>query len=236
MGASGLFPTVDTSFITEGWAGHLSYLLLVLSMLMRRMLWLRLCVIASALVGIAFDFFWLGNPVGVFWQALLVAVNVAELTILWRNDRRAVFSDEEDGFRAQFLLGLSPGRARRFLDLGRWEDLPEGKVLTVEGETPEFLCYIAMGEVAVHSGGRLVRVVAAGHFIGEMSLLGEGGAVATAILQTPARVWRIERAKVVRLRQTNHATMGVLEAAFARDMRAKLVFQNTLRPKEDASA
>ncbi|MGX9353020.1 Crp/Fnr family transcriptional regulator [Shimia sp. W99] len=227
--------SVDTSFITEGWAGHLSYLLLVLSMLMRRMLWLRIFVIASALAGIAFDYFWLNNPVGVFWQSLLVIVNLAELAILWRNDRRAVFSEEENSFRAQFLLAMSPGQARRFLDLGRWEDLPEGRVLTVEGVQPEFLCYLSDGEVAVHTDGRLVRVVGGGHFIGEMSLIGEEVAAATVILQTPARVWRIERAKVVRLRQTNHATMAVLEAAFARDMRAKLMFQNA-RPESDSSA
>ncbi|PSL18552.1 Crp/Fnr family transcriptional regulator [Shimia abyssi] len=218
--------SLDTSFITDGWAGHLSYLLLVLSMLMRSMLWLRLMVVASALAGIAFDYFWLGNPVGVFWQSLLVAVNLAELAILWRNDRRAVFSVEEDAYRTQLLAGLTPGQARRFLDRGRWEELPEGKILTTEGQTPEFLSYLSSGEVAIHIDGRLVRVVEGGHFIGEMSLVGEDGAVATTILQTPCRVWRIERDKVLRLRETNHATLAVLEAAFARDMRSKLIFEN----------
>lgn len=218
--------SMDTSFVTEGWAGHLSYLLLVLSMLMRRMLWLRLLVIASALAGIAFDHFWLQNPVGVFWQSLLVLVNLAELAILWRNDRRAVFSGEEQDFRMRFLGSLSPGQARRFLDMGRWEDLDEGEVLTVEGKRPEFLCYVAEGNVCVQSDGRLVREVTEGHFIGEMSLIGDDKASATTVLSTPARVWRIERAKILRLRQTNHASMAALEAAFAKDMRAKLVFQN----------
>ena len=58
---------VDVSFITEGWMGHLSYLLLVFSMLMRRMLWLRLFVTASAVAGVLFDGLWLQNWVGVFW-------------------------------------------------------------------------------------------------------------------------------------------------------------------------
>ncbi|TNF62904.1 MAG: cyclic nucleotide-binding domain-containing protein [Rhodobacteraceae bacterium] len=206
--------------------GHLSYLLLVLSMLMRRMLWLRLFVIASACAGIAFDGLWLANWVGVFWQALLVLVNLAELFILWRNDRRAVFSAEEARFRAAFLGGLSPGQARSLLDRGRWERLTSGAVLTREGQTPEYLTYVDMGEVRIESRGRLVRVVAGGHFIGEMSLMGDDKAVATTIVQGEASVWRIERAKVERLRETSPATMSVLEAAFARDMRAKIVFQN----------
>lgn len=226
--------TLDTSFITEGWAGHLSYLLLVLSMLMRRMLWLRLLVIASALAGIAFDHFWLGNPVGVFWQSLLVLVNVGELFLLWREDRRASFSAEEDRFRTELLSGLSPGQARRFLDLGRWETLAENTVLTIEGRTPEFLTFLDEGDVRVETQDRVIRVVAGGHFIGEMSLMGDGRAVATTVTQTPARVWRIERPKLERLREANHATMSVIEAAIARDMRAKLVFQTT-QPAETAS-
>ncbi|SDC79675.1 Crp/Fnr family transcriptional regulator [Ruegeria marina] len=217
---------MDLSFITDGWAGHLSYLLLVLSMLMRRMFWLRLFVIASALAGIAFDFFWLNNPVGVFWQALLVLVNLAELFILWRNDRRASFSSEEHRFREALLPGLSPGRTRRFLDMGRWETLAPGTVLTREGQPPDFLTYLDDGEVRIEAHGRMLRVVTGGHYIGEMSMMGDGRAVATATLQSRARVWRIERAKLRRLRDTAPATMAVLETGIARDMRAKLVFQN----------
>lgn len=224
----------DVSFITDGWAGHLSYLLLVLSMLMRRMLWLRLCVIASALVGIAFDYFWLGNPVGVFWQSLLVVVNLAELFLLWRNDRNAVFSAEEDRFRAALLDGLSPGRARRFLDMGLWEDLPDGTVLTREGECPDYLAYVAEGEVEVLNSKGVVRVVPAGHYIGEMSLMGDNRATATTILHTPARLWRIERPKLLRLRESNHAMMAAVETGIARDMRAKLEFQSTMRANPPA--
>ncbi len=225
---------MDLSFITDGWAGHLSYLLLVLSMLMRRMFWLRLFVIASALAGIAFDHFWLNNPVGVFWQTLLILVNLAELFILWRNDRRASFSAEEKRFRDTLLPGLSPGRTRRFLDHGRWETLAPGTVLTREGQPPDFLTYLDDGDIRIEAHGRLLRVVAGGHFIGEMSLMGDGRAVATATVQTHARVWRIERVKLARLRDTAPATMSVLELGIARDMRAKLVFQNATGPAGEA--
>lgn len=219
---------LDLGFIIDGWAGHLSYLLLVLSMLMQRMLWLRLFVIASALAGIAFDYFWLGNPVGVFWQALLVLVNLGELFLLWRRDRRATFSDEEDLFRHDLLAGLSPGLSRRFLDRGRWETLPDASVLTVKGQTPDFLTFISAGLVRVETQDRIVRIVEGGHYIGEMSLMGDRLAVATATTEGPVRVWRIERAKLERLNDTAPATMAIVEAGIARDMRAKLVFQNEM--------
>lgn len=218
---------MDLGFIIEGWAGHLSYLLLVLSMLMRHMLWLRLFVITSAMAGIAFDHFWLQNPVGVFWQSLLVVVNVAELALLWRNDRRARFTAEEDRFRESLLSGLSPGRTRRLLDMGRWETLPSETVLTREGQRPEFLTYLASGAVRIERQGRLLRLVGEGHFIGEMSMMGDGLAVATAVMQDSGRVWRIERPKLDRLRESNPAAMAAVEAGVARDMRAKLAYQST---------
>ena len=147
--------------------------------------------------------------------------------ILWRNDRRATFSPEEQTFRTALLAGLTPGQARSFLDRGRWEMLTPGTVLTREGETPEYLSYIASGEVRVETGARLLRIVESGHFIGEMSLIGGDKATATTRMQGQGRVWRIERPKVERLRETTPTVMSVLEAAFARDMRAKIVFQNT---------
>ena len=68
-------------FLTDGLVGHLSYIFLIVSSLMRRMMLLRLFLVASAVTGIAYDWIWLGNVVGVFWEGLLIAVNVTVDTI-----------------------------------------------------------------------------------------------------------------------------------------------------------
>ena len=51
--------TLESAFSVGGLVGHTSYLLLVVSMLMRRMFWLRVFVIASAIVAITYDAVWL---------------------------------------------------------------------------------------------------------------------------------------------------------------------------------
>lgn len=68
--------TIESALSPGGLVGHTSYLLLVVSMLMRRMWLLRILVIASSLVAITYDMVWLKDPVGVFWESLLVSVNV----------------------------------------------------------------------------------------------------------------------------------------------------------------
>ena len=210
--------------------GHLSYVLLVVSMMMRDISALRLFVIASALAGIAYDLFWLRNPVGVFWEGLLLLVNVVQLYLLWRRDRSASFSKEEEQFISTRLKGLSPGRCRDFFDLGRWETLSAGSVLTRQNEQPEFLTYLSQGVASIMVDDREVATVQEGHYIGEMSLLGDGNASATVVVTEPARVWRIEPEKIERLKQERPNIANALQAGIAVDMRRKIIAGNAAEP------
>jgi hypothetical protein len=70
--------TLESAFSTGGLVGHASYLLLVLSMMMRGMTLLRIFVILSAFVSILYDMVWLKDPVGVFWESMLVLVNIVQ--------------------------------------------------------------------------------------------------------------------------------------------------------------
>ncbi|MEP0147655.1 MAG: cyclic nucleotide-binding domain-containing protein [Tateyamaria sp.] len=179
------------------------------------------------MAGIAYDLFWLRNPVGVFWEGLLLLVNVVQLYLLWRKNRRAQFTPEEDRFISTRLMGLSPGRCRDFFDLGRWENLSTGTVLTRQNELPEFLTYLSEGTASITVNDQDVALVRAGHYIGEMSLLGDGNATATVVVSGPARVWRIEAEKIERLIQDRPNIANALKAGIAIDMRRKIVALNS---------
>ncbi len=217
---------IDTAFSTGGFVGHLSYVLLVISMMMRDISLLRLFVVASALSGIAYDLFWLKNPVGVFWEGLLLLVNLVQLFILWRNDRKAKFSDEEAAFVSERLKGLSPSGARHLLDLGRCETLPPGSVLARQGEAPAFLTFIADGEATVEVDGKPAALLDSGNYIGEMALVGDGCASATVRLTKQARVWRLEFPKIERLKKNRPTIANALQAGIADDMRRKILANN----------
>jgi hypothetical protein len=217
---------INAAFSTGGFVGHLSYVLLIISMMMRDITYLRLFVIASALVGIAYDLVWLRNPVGVFWEGALLLVNLVQLYLLWRRDRSARFSTEEADFVAARLAGLSPGRCRHLLDLGRWDDLPAGAQLTAQGQPPDFLVYLAAGEASVEVDGQEVTRISPGHYIGEMSVFGDGLASADVRLLAPARVWRVEPDKIARLKEDRPTIANALQAGMAQDMRNKIVASN----------
>ena len=131
--------TIESALSSDGALGHSAYLLLVLSMLMRRMVWLRLLVIASALLAIAYSALILTDPVSTFWESLLVLVNIGQLSLTWWLDRRTQFDAREDRLRGAHFPRLAPSRLRRLLRRGQWVALGAGTRLTCAGqpEVPE---------------------------------------------------------------------------------------------------
>ncbi|PLX37657.1 MAG: cyclic nucleotide-binding domain-containing protein [Hyphomicrobiales bacterium] len=218
--------TLESAFSLGGLVGHLTYILLVVSMLMRRMVLLRLFVILSALFAITYDAVWLNDPVGVFWDTLLVVVNVVQLLITWHKNRSARFSDEEGAFMATRFPDLRPADRRRLLDAGVWLHADEGTVLTREGAPVEHLAYLADGRATVLAGEVPVATCEPGSLIGEITVLEGTPANATVIVSKPARFWMIE-AQHLRDMVANRPEIGrVIENSIARAIGDKLVRSN----------
>lgn len=223
---------MDGLFAGGEWVGHLSYLLLVLSMLMRRIGPLRLLAVSSALAGIAYDAIWLKNPVGVFWETLLLSVNLGQLAYMRWETRRATFSDEEHAF----LEGVAPGLARRLqrklLDAGVWSDEPAGTILTREGQPVVKLTYLASGEARISLADVEVASCPAGALVGEVTVLTGDPATGTARLSVASRIWSVDARVLRRLAEGEPEILGALRAGFANNLREKLVASNLAAAEE----
>jgi hypothetical protein len=79
---------------------QIPYALLVLSMLMNDMGWLRAIAISAGVIRIVNRAFFEIDPVIVVWESIFVAVNVGQLLLLWYYARRHRFSADEDQFVA----------------------------------------------------------------------------------------------------------------------------------------
>lgn len=214
--------TLESALSPAGLLGHATYLLLVLSMALTRLGWIRLVVIASALVGISYSFFILRDPVGVFWESLLISVNVARLAFDGWRDRRVRFSAEEQRLCAFALAALSPSQKRRLFDLGEWIDAPAGMTLARQGEAATHLVWISAGRATIEIDGREVAACGPGDMIGELTVLDGDPAMATSLLAEDSRLWRIEAAALRRIAAKSPAIKAGLDAAFAGEMRRKL--------------
>jgi hypothetical protein len=220
--------TLESAFSSDGLLGHFAYIILIFSMLMRTMFWLRVFVIISATLAVAYASIILNDPVSTFWETLLVLVNIAQLTIAnWRNIR-ARFSDAETAFVARHFPTLSRGEARALLDLGTWRDLADGDVLATQGHPVSALSFLASGRAGVEVGGVHVAECGADDFVGEMTVLSAQPATATVRATGPLRVWQIAPDALRNLLERRDVFARELDAAIARNYREKLVQMNSM--------
>lgn len=218
--------TLESAFSSDGALGHASYFLLIVSMLMRRMFWLRLLVIASALVAIAYAALILTDPVSTMWETLLVVVNVLQLTLTWWMDRRTQFDARERRLKDLHFPTLVPHRMRRLLKTGHWRELPAGTQLAIAGKPVDALYFLYHGNARVEVGGRYVGRCTSDSFVGEMTVSTGEPAFADVVLEAASSVWQIDANALRRLMARDPQIGNALEAAFFRMIRQRLVDSN----------
>src|SRR5262249_34843198 len=151
--------------------GHATYILLIASMLMRDMVWLRTIAIGSAILKIYYRLDLVPDPVSVFWESVFVIVNVGQLVLLWWLNARMVFSEDERAFISNACPNVSNHRARKLLRCGQWRRPSEPEVLTEQGKQVEHLMFVAKGNVEIARDGEVVATCGPGDFVGEMSFI-----------------------------------------------------------------
>lgn len=135
---------------------HIPYALLVISMAMNDMGWLRTLAIAAGLVRIANRAFIDVDPVIALWEAAFVGVNVVQLTILWYYAKRHRFTADEQRFVDILPAGVDRRVVRRLLRLGRLETAEPGTSLTVEGQPVKRLAFLTDGVAQVERASATV--------------------------------------------------------------------------------
>ena len=138
---------MQTSFdlFTMLFVGNISYLLLTISMLMTRMSILRIVAIGSGISGGIYDYLWLNDPVGTFWEAAFTSVNLVQIMRIAYENVSVRLNQEERDFHAQFLSSLAPYQVRRVLGTGVWLDAEAGTPITSQGEMISHLIFLKSG-------------------------------------------------------------------------------------------
>jgi CRP-like cAMP-binding protein len=217
----------DRSALSAGaFVGHLSYGLLILSMLMTRMVLLRAFAIGSGLVALAYDIFWLFDPVGVFWESAFVAINVGQLLLLSYSNRIARFTREERAFYSMAVPALDPAQARKLLQLGRLREADRGTVLVVEDRPVVDLIFLLSGKAEILLRGEPVGDCRPGNFIGEIGVSTDRPASASAVVSESVRYLAFDGTAVRQLLDRDDVIGHALDTAFRHGLREKLLRTN----------
>lgn len=203
--------------------GHFTYLLLIVSMLMRRMVWLRTLAVASGLAKIVYRGFMIFDPVSVLWETIFVLVNLGQLLAIWYYERHHRFRGDELHFAENMPRGIERRSVRRLLSLATRRTVDIGETVTVEGQPVTDLTYIAAGLVQIERDGKIIAVCGPGDFIGEMSYLTGAAASATARAIKPARCLAFNQEKLHRGAAADANVRKALEARLNHNLVGKLI-------------
>jgi len=217
------------SLITNGMlVGNLSYILLILSMAMRDILWLRLLAIASGTLGASYDYFWVNDNVGAFWELSFTLVNLVQAAWLIYERTRRDLSPEESRLRDAVFPMLSVKDFRRVLRHAERVTFLLGDIILKKGESVEHLVLVLEGEAAIEVESVQVARCGPGDFIGEIGFLNRSAASAsvTALTTMPCLVFDVEEMRQV-MERNSEFDKG-FSVALNANLAAKLLRRNEL--------
>ncbi|OEO30996.1 hypothetical protein VW23_018475 [Devosia insulae DS-56] len=209
--------------------GHFTYFLLIVSMLMRRMVWLRSFAVASGVAKIIYRAFFVFDPVSVLWETVFVLVNIGQLLLIWYYERHHRFTEDHRHFVDSMPPSVERRALKRLLAFATVREVPADEVLVREGEVVKDLLYVADGVARIETAGRIIAVCGPGDYLGEMSFLSGEPATATVVASRPMRVLAFDQQRLHVAVASDAAIHRAMEAGLNRNLVGKLVRANTAR-------
>lgn len=215
------------------WLVHLGFALAASAWLVRDILALRCLAIASYLVFVLYLAIGPTTPPLSYlgWYALFLVINTVQAARLFYDRKIRALAPEDRRIADEVFPAFDPLVVKRLLALARRATIQSERVLTREGQRARFVYLIAEGEVAVRVGGCDLAILGPGRFVGEIGLIADRPATATACaLASPERPVRLlvwSQAALRRRLAKDDLLRNAILAAIGADL-ARKIDQNNL--------
>jgi hypothetical protein len=216
--------------------GHLSFIAVAASFMIRDILWLRAVSILGSLLAIVFNYLVPGGPIWLVigWSIVFILLNLYNILLLLRQRRGVTFTAQEQEMYGTVFQGFSPVEFMKLLRIGQWREVAEDQVLIEEGQKVEEILFIYNGQAEVLSGGKKINLLKDGAFIGEMELSKGKPAVATVKTSTPARIMAWSAEEIRKLLFRNPSMNSTMQSIFNTDLMEKLQRQSQASLQDSA--
>ena len=209
--------------------GHLAYILIACSLLVRDILWLRCLSILASVSSIVFNYYVPAAPLWLVieWNVVFIGINAVRIGIILKEKMGVSFSPEEEELYETMFRNFSAVEFMKLMRLGQWREVEPGETLATEGKELASLVLIYNGAAGVRMKGEEVAVLKDGNFIGEMSFTTSGPASATVAAVAATRVVEWPKEELKKLLQRNPSMRSAIQAVLSGDMARKLIEQST---------
>lgn len=218
--------TLESAFSPGGLLGNASYVLLIWSMAMRNMFWLRCLAILSGLTGIAYDAIWLHDPVGTFWESCFTLTNIVQWLILVNQERKLKLTAEEVSLWKKYFSDLDARECKQLLAKSTQISGKSGDVIISQGEIVDRIYVMLSGKMEIKLHGEKVAECSGGDLLGEMSFLSGAPASADSVCATDCELLAVNQEGLASLLRSSPETGNAINAYISRNLIQKIVRQN----------
>jgi CRP-like cAMP-binding protein len=217
-------------------AGHIAFILIALSFLVRDILWLRALSISASIASISYSYFAPAQPLWLVigWNIVFIALNLIQIAVLLRERRGVAFTDEEKELYQTSFSRFTPVEFLRLIRIASWKDASPGAELMRAGEETAEVMLLFSGRVNVEKNGRKLAELRSGDFVGEIGFVKRTPAAATVTVLEPTRYVAWPKPALRSLLDRNPSMAIVLNAELTEDMADKLArrtgLTGTFRP------
>ena len=201
------------------------------SYVMRDMKWLRIITIV-AMLGDLVVYYNIrpGSPLWVQFgmSALIIAINVYQLYMLWRERQASHFAGEA-GWLYEHVFGpLTPGEFKRVLKLGHWSQLQEGEHVLHKDAVVDQIGVVVRGRLDAMWGDTVLNAVPPGGLVGEISYLTGKRASANVVAGTDVHLFVITHSVLDKIKVDRPDLHTKLMYVLGREVAQKLATSNHL--------
>ena len=218
--------SLESMFSPGGLLGNASYILLIVSMAMRNMFWLRILAVFSGITGIIYDAFLLHDPVGTFWESCFTLVNLVQWTLLSIERRALNLDSHERELKNKYFQNISDIELKQLFNCSEFVTLGIGEKITIQGEKVENLFMLTEGSVDISYNDNIVSECSAGDLIGEIGFLTKGAASATATATTACTAIKFNHEQISVLLKSSPELAVSLNNIINQGLSTKLLRQN----------
>ena len=207
---------------------HISNGLLVVGSGFRKIMWLRITFILSALTELTYDIFAQNNPMWsmAFWSIILIITNSYQIIALMKDNLGKDISPEIQQIRDNLFPKLDKYSFSSLMRSGEWRDFGESDKIIEENLQSEFVYLIMDGMAEIIVNNKVVAYVKKWQFLGEMSFLTGNAPTATVIAATRMKLFAWKKDKLTKLINDNHELNESLKDIFSGDLINKINIKN----------
>ena len=178
--------------------GHLSFVIIAISFLMKDIIWLRIFSIISGSLGITYNFFYHAGPlwINIGWITFFILINIFMIIFFYISSRKSGFTDEDINIWKQNFLGLSAEEYRMIRKITTNQIFKTNDIVITKGQETKYIYFIVSGYLQAKIDEDIIKILSNGDIAGEMSFLTDTPANAHVTARQDTHCISIEKKKL----------------------------------------